>query len=70
MLDAQQLTALLKAVQMGQMSQQSLFELMQRGDTIDSELTFEEEQERIGAQELPKPVVAAPANDATGGVAA
>lgn len=58
MLDAQTLTALLKAVQLGQMSDQSLFDLMQRADMIDSEVTFEEEQERIGQVEPPRPAAA------------
>lgn len=58
MLDAPTLTALLKAVQLGQMSEQSLFEIMQRADMIDSEVTFEEEQERIGQVEPPRPAAA------------
>lgn len=57
MLDAQKLTALLKAVQAGEMSSQSFFELLQRADIVDSETTYEEEQERIGSQGPPRPVV-------------
>lgn len=55
-LGAQELTALLKAVQAGEMSSQSFFELLQRADIVDSEKTFEEEQERIGQQSPPRPV--------------
>ncbi|MBO9602556.1 MAG: DUF4055 domain-containing protein [Novosphingobium sp.] len=61
MLDAQQLTALLKAVQAGQMSEQEFFDLMQRGDLIDSEQSFEAHKEQIGVVEPVRPVV--PAND-------
>ena len=56
MLDAAQLTALLKAVQAGEMSSQSFFELLQRADIQDSELSYDEEQERIGKQGPPAPV--------------
>lgn len=62
MLSAQDLTALLKAVQMGEMSSESFFDLLQRADVVDSELSFEEERERIGSQGPAKPAVAA--NDA------
>lgn len=56
MLDASQITALLKAVQMGQISGQSLHELLQRADLLDSAVTFEEEQERVSSAALPAPV--------------
>lgn len=56
MLDAAQITALLKAVQMGQISAQSFHELLQRADVLDSAVPFEEEQERIAATALPSPV--------------
>lgn len=52
-----QLTALLKAVQAGEMSSQSFFDLMQRHDVVDAELTYEEEQERIGAAGPARPVL-------------
>lgn len=65
MLDASMLTALMKAVQLSQMSQQSFFDLMQRSDLIDSEVSFEDEQERIGSVDLPAPVAVA-ANDQSG----
>lgn len=58
-LDAQQIVALLKLVQSGEMSSESLFGLLQRNDVVDSELTFEEEQERIGKQEPVRPAPAA-----------
>lgn len=61
MLDAATLTALLKAVQLGQMSEAELFDLMQRADIIDPEVTFEEHQEQVGQADMPRPVV--PAND-------
>lgn len=56
MLDASQLTALLKAVQAGKMSSQSFFSLLQRADIVDSEKTYEEEQEQIGQQGPARPV--------------
>lgn len=64
MIDAQQLTALLKTVQMGQMSEQELFYLLQRGDMIEGNKTFEQHQEEVASTELPRPVVA-PANEQT-----
>lgn len=66
-LGAADLTAYLKAVQAGEMSSQSFFDLLQRHDVVDPELTYEAEQERIAANPPPAPVV--PANDA-GGVGA
>lgn len=66
MLDAAQLTALFKGVQLGEVSSRELFDLMQRADLIDSEKTFEEHQEEIDVQEPPRPVVTAPANDGRG----
>lgn len=68
MLDAATLTALLKAVQLGQMSEPELFDLMQRADIIDAEVTFEEHQEQVGQMAMPRP--AAGANDQDGDVAA
>lgn len=57
MLSPALITALQKLVQLGQMSQESFFDIMQRGDLIDADLTFEQEQERIGAADIPRPAV-------------
>lgn len=67
MIGAADVTAYMKAVQAGLMSEQSFYELLQRTDVVDSELTWEDEQERIGQQEPPAPAM--PAND-EGGMAA
>lgn len=67
MLDAQQLTALLATVQAGKLSDESFFDLIQRGDIVKADLTFEEEQARIDAGGPPRPTTK-PAND--GGLAA
>lgn len=48
-MSAQELTALLGAVQSGQLSQQSFFEALQRGEVISEGVTFEDEQDRIQA---------------------
>lgn len=61
MLDASQLTALLKTVQAGEMSSQSFFDLLQRADIIAPETTFEQEQARSEVAQMPRPVM--PAND-------
>lgn len=55
LLDAQQLTALVSAVQAGEMSSQSLFDLLQRGDLIDPGVTYEEERARIDMQTPARP---------------
>jgi hypothetical protein len=68
MLDAQQLTALLATVQAGKLSDESFFDLIQRGDLVQADVTFEEEQARIDAGGPPRPVTKPPAND--GGIAA
>lgn len=67
MLDAQQLTALLAMVQAGKLSDESFFDLIQRGDLVKADVTFDEEQARIDAGGPPRPVTK-PAND--GGIAA
>lgn len=59
MLDAAQLTALMKMVQTGTMSESEHFDLMQRADIIDSGKTFEEHQEEISIQGPVAPPVAA-----------
>lgn len=62
-LEPAMLTALMKAVQVGNLSPQSLHTLMQRADLIESVVTFEDEQERIGAVEPVRPVASPAAND-------
>lgn len=69
MLDASQLTALMKQVQMGLMSEDTHWQILQRADIVDSEQTWEKEQERINQQGPVRPVVEA-ANDGQDGVAA
>jgi hypothetical protein len=54
-LDAQTLTALVGAVQAGRLSPESFFDLIQRGDIVEADLTFEEEQARIDASGPPAP---------------
>ena len=54
-LDAQQLTALVGAVQAGQISEQEFFDLLQRHDVVRAEKTFEEHQEEIGSQGPARP---------------
>lgn len=53
MIDAQTLTSLIAANQAGKLSDEELFDLMQRGDMIDAEIDFEEHQEKV--QTEPKP---------------
>jgi hypothetical protein len=61
----QALSSLLSAVQAGKLSHEAFFDLMKRGDLIDSELKFEEEQARIDAEpDIPAPVaLVAPVED-------
>ena len=54
-LDAQQLTALVGAWQQGAFSQQVLFENLQRGEIVASDLTLEEMQEQISSSRPPMP---------------
>lgn len=58
MMDAQQLTALVGAVQAGEVSSRELFDLLQRGDLIAPDKTFEEHQEEVQSQgpAMPAPV--------------
>jgi hypothetical protein len=65
----QALTALLAAVQAGRISHESFFDLLKRGDLIDSDLKFEDEQARIDsdASSMPKPVGPPGAPGAPGG---
>lgn len=53
--DAQLLTAWLSLVQGGQMSGESLFDLLKRADLIAPEIKYEEEQARIDANPPPAP---------------
>lgn len=55
MMDAQTLNALFAGVQGGHISQREAFELLQRGDVIDGDKTFEEHQEETEAQSPPRP---------------
>jgi hypothetical protein len=57
-IDAQQLTALIAAVQAGEISKQELFTLLQRADVIDSEISYEEHQAQV---EVATPTPARPA---------
>lgn len=52
-MDGRELLALVSAVQQGALSDQEFFELMQRGDVINGEKTFEQHQEEVKSQ--PKP---------------
>src|SRR5574340_227981 len=47
---AQDMTALISAWQQGAISQETLFDNLKAGEVIDSDVTFEEEQERINSQ--------------------
>ena len=49
------LQALLAAVQAGKISNESFFDLLKRGDLVEADLTFEEEQARIDSQPPPMP---------------
>lgn len=62
-IDPARMTSLLAAVQAGRLSGESFFDLMQRGDIIPAETTYEEEQARIDATEIPPPVGAEPTDD-------
>jgi Domain of unknown function (DUF4055) len=61
-LGAQELTALVGAVQAGRLSPESFFDLIQRGDIVEADLTFEEEQARIDASGPPAPAKSDPNN--------
>jgi hypothetical protein len=56
-LDAQQLTALVGAVQAGKLTDEEFFDLCQRGDLIKADVTFEEHQAQVDSSGPPKPVV-------------
>jgi len=69
-LDAQTLTALVSAVQAGRLSPESFFDLIQRGDIVEADLTFEEEQARIDAGGPPAPAKPEPKPKPEEGIAA
>ena len=54
-LSAQELTALVGAVQAGKVSDNELFDLLQRHDVIDGAKTFDEHQAEIDAVPIPRP---------------
>jgi hypothetical protein len=60
-MDSRQIEALLKTWQAGGMSKQSLFDNLQRGEVIDSERTFEDEEADIQDEQpaMPEPANAA-----------
>lgn len=66
-MDAQELTALVGAWQSGAISGETLFDNLKRGEVVESDLTYEEEQARIGdagprlASPAVAPAVGAPA---------
>lgn len=66
MLDGRALTALMGVVQGGQLSSESFFDLLQRGDIVEAGLTFEEEQARIEAAGPIAPVPPSPATQPMG----
>lgn len=51
-MDAQELTALVGALQTGSISQQTFFEALQDGEMVRDTLTYEEEQDRLAMQPL------------------
>lgn len=56
LMTAQELTALIGAVQAGELSSRELFDLLQRGDLIDGQKTYEEHQEEVeSVPTLPRP---------------
>lgn len=70
-LSAQDLTALVGAVQAGQISEQEFYALLQRHDVVDPAKPFEDHQSEIDEQGPAAPMKAvAAANDPNGGMAA
>lgn len=60
-MDAQLFSAYLSAVAAGEMTSEEFFDLMQRGDVVKADVSFEEHQEKLGAQGGPaKPDAAKP----------
>lgn len=55
MMDAQQLNAIFAGVQSGNISKQEAFELLQRGDVIDGDKSFDDHQEEIDSDPPPMP---------------
>lgn len=63
-LSPQALTALLGAVQAGKLSHEAFFDLLKRGDLVDNDLKFEDEQARIdAAPPIPQPIAGAPGGE-------
>jgi hypothetical protein len=60
LVDAPTLSALTASLQAGAISPQEFFDLLQRGDMIEADMTFEEHQEQIDANAPPKPAVVKP----------
>jgi len=67
-MDGRELTALVAAVQAGEVSSREFFELLQRHDVIDPAKTFEEHQAEVDAQAPLRPLP--PAANSNGGIAA
>jgi hypothetical protein len=60
----QALTSLISSVQAGLLSHEAFFDLLKRGDLIESDVSFEDEQARIdAAPALPEPVAGQPGED-------
>jgi len=60
-IDPQALTAWMAAVQSGNMDKESLFDLLKRGDLIDTRMTFEQWQTKLDENPpMPPPVAAVP----------
>jgi hypothetical protein len=64
MMDGRELLALVSAVQAGGLSKPEFFELMQRGDVIDGEKSYELHQEEIASDGPTAPLAPAPAKGA------
>jgi hypothetical protein len=60
LVDAPTLTALTASLQAGAISPQEFFDLLQRGDLVEADMSFEEHQAQVEANAPPKPVVVAP----------
>jgi hypothetical protein len=58
--DGRTLTAWVGLVQAGMLSKESAFDLMKRGEMIDEELSYEDEQARIDSQPPPAPIAPKP----------
>jgi hypothetical protein len=70
MMDGRELLALVGAVQAGVLSKQEFYELMQRGDVIDGEKSYELHQEEIASEGPTMPITVGSQGDITGDKAA